>query len=98
MFLLCVFYIVILVTELRARIGGSVSVDANNELNVSMNDDNENVEEPNTNDDNYNQCGDLEEGNNSSVIDDALLEQIANELGGLPNANILSRSSEAITT
>ena len=59
-----------------------VSSDANNELNVSINDDNENIEVSNVD-------NDILEGNISSLIDDASLEQIENELGGLPNVDIL---------
>ena len=59
-----------------------VSSDANNELNVSINDDNENIEVSNVD-------NDILEGNISSLIDDASLEHIENELGGLPNVDIL---------
>ena len=58
-----------------------VSADAENELNVSVNDDNENIE------DSVDQ--NIQEGNLSNLIDDASLEQIENELGGLPNVDIL---------
>ena len=54
-----------------------------------MNDYNKNVEEPKNNVDKYIHRVDLEELNVSSVIDDALLDQIANEYGVLPNVDIL---------